>query len=229
MAIEACACAFRFVMKKLIIILLSFFLACGAYAQDSKGSVLKKTPFKNTFNMANVEDAIGDLRSMWKADANGVTFALTVDSLPLSASEILAYAKEYLEEAYRPSKYEVETVNTEKAFVIGEGEFVNFETYAAFPNNYSFDCPHHVRIDAKEGRARISVVITEYEVLRNNGNIAERTNVKIKDVSPVNPDSDSSHKMYNKVFLAMAKLIMETMYDFQDEIRSKMSSETEDW
>lgn len=216
-------------MKKLIIVLLSFFLACGAYAQDSKGSVFKNTPFKNTFNSSNVDGAIQELKSVWKADANGVTFVMTVDSLPLSSSEIIAYSKEYLEEAYRPSKYEIETVNTEKSFVVGEGEFVNFETYAAFPNNYSFDCPHHIRIDAKEGRARISLIVTEYEVVRNNGNIVERTNVKLKDVSPANPDADNSRKMYNKIFLAMAKLVMETMYDFENELRSKMSSTTEDW
>lgn len=216
-------------MKKLVFVLLTFILTLSVDAQDPLNSILKNSPFKNTFNSSNVENAIQELSTVWKVDANGVTFVITVDSLPLSSSEIIAYSKEYLEEAYRPSKYEIESMNIEKAVVIGEGQFNNFDTYAAFPNQYTFNCHLHLRVDAKEGRARISFSITEYEVLRTNGNIAERTNVKVKDVSPANPDADNSRKMYNKVFLSLAKLAMETMYDLRDNLKSKISSETEDW
>lgn len=213
-------------MKNTILSLLLTATLCSAHAQNA---ILRNSPFKNTFNSSAVEEAIRELSDIWRVDDNGVSFVITVDSLPLSASEILAYSKEYLEEAYQFSKYEIEVLNTEKAFVIGKGEFNNFETYAAFPNQYTFNCEHHLRIDAKQGRARICFIVTEYDQLRTNGNKGERGKIKVKDVSPANPDAETSRKMYNKVFLAMSKLAVSTLYDIREMLCSKMSSEVEDW
>ncbi len=210
----------------LIIGLLLLLVSGNAYAQNS---ILDNSPFKNTFNSSRVEEAIRELSDIWKVDDKGVSFVITVDSLSLSSSEIIAYSKEYLEEAYQYSKYNIENVNTERAFVIGRGEFNNFETYAAFPNQYSFNCEHHLRIDAKEGRARICFIVTEYDLLRINGNISERNKIKVKDVSPADPNADSSRKMYNKAFLAMAKLAVSTLYDIRETLKSKVAVTVEDW
>lgn len=176
-----------------------------------------------------MEKSIQELSNIWKTEGNGVSFVITVDSLPLSASDILAYSTEYLDEAYRPSKYEIERLDPEKGFVIGKGEFNNFESYAAFPNQYSFNCEHHLRIDSKEGRARVCLSIEEYDVLRTNGNKSERNKVKIKDVSPANPGAETSQKMYNKVFLSVAKLAISTLYDIRETLKSKSSTDIEDW
>lgn len=213
-------------MKNTILILFLLLVSGSLHAQNA---ILRNSPFKNTFNSSAVEQSIKELSDVWKVDGNGVSFVITVDSLSLSSSEILSYAKEYLEEAYQFSKYEIENLNAEKAFVIGKGEFNNFETYAAFPNQYTFNCEHHLRVDAKDGRARICFMVTEYDLLRTNGNKEERNKVKVKDVSPANPDAETSRKMYNKAFLAMAKLAVSTLYDIREMLRSKVTSEVEDW
>lgn len=216
-------------MKKINIIIALLFVFCCANAQNAKNSILKNSPFKNTFNSENVEQSIRELSDIWKADANGVSFVITVDSLPLSPSEIIKYSKEYLEEAYRPSKYEIETLDDEKYLVIGKGAFNNFESYAAFPNQYTFNCEHRIRIDAKQGRARLCFSMTDYDVIKINGNKNERNLVKVKDVSPVNTNADTSRKMYNKAFLSMAKLAITTLYDIKDMLKSKTTIETVDW
>lgn len=216
-------------MKKINIIITLLFVFCCANAQNAKNSILKNSPFKNTFNSENVEQSIRELSDIWKADANGVSFVITVDSLPLSPSEIIKYSKEYLEEAYRPSKYEIETLDDEKYLVIGKGAFNNFESYAAFPNQYTFNCEHHIRIDAKQGRARLCFSMTDYDIIKINGNKNERNLVKVKDVSPVNTNADTSRKMYNKAFLSMAKLAITTLYDIKDMLKSKTTIETVDW
>lgn len=216
-------------MKKINIIIALLFVFCCANAQNAKNSILKNSPFKNTFNFENVEQSIRELSDIWKADANGVSFVITVDSLPLSPSEIIKYSKEYLEEAYRPSKYEIETLDDEKYLVIGKGAFNNFESYAAFPNQYTFNCEHRIRIDAKQGRARLCFSMTDYDVIKINGNKNERNLVKVKDVSPVNTNADTSRKMYNKAFLSMAKLAITTLYDIKDMLKSKTTIETVDW
>ena len=167
-------------MNKLLFILFSFLVSYNLYAQDSGKSILKNTPFKNSFNSSSVEQSIRELSDIWKIENDGISFVIIVDSLSISPDEIINYSKEYLEEAYRPAKYSIENLNTEKRFVIGTGEFNNFESYAAFPNQYSFNCEHRLRIDAKDNKARICLSMTEYDVLRINGNKNERTKVKIQ-------------------------------------------------
>lgn len=216
-------------MKYFITSILVLLLHVGCFAQSPVSSILKGTPFKNTFNGADVEQAIKELSHIYKVDDNGVSFVITVDSLPLSAQEIYEYSREYLKEAYKLTKYNIETENQEKGFVIGRGEFNNFEQYAAFPNQYNFSCEHILRIDAKEGRARVCITVKEHDILRTNGNKTERNKVDIKVVSPINPDAENSKKMYNKVFLALAKLSITTLYDVKDTLKSKQSSEVEDW
>lgn len=215
-------------MKKTIFLLFYLFVSCNLFAQSSSNSNLKNSPFKNIFNSSSVEQSIRELSDVWKVDKDGVSFVIIVDSLAISPDEVINYSKEYLVEAYRPSKYKIENLNTEKLFVIGTGEFNNFESYAAFPNQYTFNCEHRLRVDAKEGKARICLSMTEYDVLRINGNKNERTKVKVKDVSPVNPNSDSS-KMYNKIFLSVAKLAISTLYDIREKLQSKTSNEVIDW
>ena len=124
---------------------------------------------------------------------------------------------------------EIETLDDEKYLVIGKGAFNNFESYAAFPNQYTFNCEHHIRIDAKQGRARLCFNMTDYDIIKINGNKNERNLVKVKDVSPVNTNADTSRKMYNKAFLLMAKLAITTLYDIKDMLKSKTTMETLDW
>lgn len=79
-------------MKKINVIFILLFVVCCVYAQDPVNSILKNSPFKNTFNSKNVEQSIKQLSDIWKVDGNGVSFVLIVDSLPLSSSEIISYS-----------------------------------------------------------------------------------------------------------------------------------------
>lgn len=216
-------------MKHIALAIILLMLGCKCQAQEFGSTILQNSPFKNTFNSSSVEDAISELSSIYKVEDGKVTFTIIVDSLPLSSSEILDYAKEYLEEVYQHSKYEIVHLNTEKSLVIGSGEFFNFEQYAIFPNQYSFTCKHFLRIDTKEGRARLCVYADEYDIRRTNGNIYEQKDVKITDVAPLNPDNGKAEKMYKKAFLAFAKLVVYTLYELRDELKSKQETKVEEW
>lgn len=216
-------------MKHIAFAFVLLALGCNCWAQEFGSTILENSPFKNTFNSSNVEKAISELSGIYKVEDGKVYFTIIVDSLPLSSSEILDYTKNYLEEAYRHSKYEITHLNTEKSIVIGSGEFFNFETYAIFPNQYSFTCKHFIRIDTKEGRARLCVYADVYDVRRTNGNIYEQKDVKIADVAPLNPDNDKAKKMYKKAFLAFAKLVVHTLYEIRDELKSKQETKVEEW
>lgn len=216
-------------MKYIALFVILFLATFNCYAQDFGTTLLENSPFKNTFNSANVNKAISELSHIYKLNNGNASFVIVVDSLPLSSSEILDCAKAYLEEAYKNTKYEIENISTDNFFIIGRGEFCNFESYAAFPNQYSFTCEHRLRIDAKDGRARLCLYANEYNIHRINGNIEEDENVKISDVAPLNPDNDQSKKMYKKAFLALAKLAVCTLYEIRDELKSKQVVKVEEW
>lgn len=207
-----------------------FLAACLLLAQLATAQeFLKNTPFKNTFNAKDVQKAIEGLKNHYKVENGGVSFIQVIDSLLLNTSSIYNFAAEYVQETYKITKYEVRQNNAEKAFIIGEGEFSTFESYAAYPNQYTFTCNPFLRIDAKDGKVRVCLSVKEYCQIRINGNIREEKKVNVTDVSPLNPDNDDSEKMYKKVFLALAKKAFEVFEDFSDFICSKQSENIEDW
>jgi len=50
-----------------------------------------------------------------------------IENLPLTAGEIYEYSLEFLEEAYKITKYDITQQNSAKKFIVGEGEFSSFE------------------------------------------------------------------------------------------------------
>lgn len=73
------------------------------------------------------------------------------------------------------------------------------------------------------------VYADEYDIRRTNGNIYEQKDVKITDVAPLNPDNGKAEKMYKKAFLAFAKLVVYTLYELRDELKSKQETKVEEW
>ena len=213
-------------MKKHTIILsLCLLLVQAASAQG----FLRKSLLKNTFNTNDVKDAIEKMKDIYKVENGGVSFIQIVDSLPHNAAAIYAFATEYMNETYKITKYEILQENPDKRFIIGEGEFNAFESYAAYANQYTFTCNPTLRIDAKDGKARVCVSLKKYEQIRTNGNIREEKDVNVTDVSPLSPGNDDSEKMYNKVFLAFARKTLEVFEDFEEFIRDKQSEDIGEW
>ena len=213
-------------MKRCTIILSVCLLLVQAVSAQG---FLKNSPLKNTFNTSDVKSAIEGMKDTYKVENGGVSFIQIVDSLPHNAAAIYGFAVEYLNETYKITKYEILQENPDKCFIIGEGEFNAFETYAIYPHQYTFTCNPTLRIDAKDGKARVCISLKQYNQLRTNGNIREEKKVNVTDVSPLNADSDESEKMYNKIFLAFAKKTLEVFEDFEEFIRNKQSEDIGEW
>lgn len=198
------------------------------FQQMDAQNFLKNTPFKNTFNQGDVKKAINALSDFYRVENDEVHFVQIVDSLPLKAPEVYNFTAEYMKDAYKITKYDIIQDNPEKGMIIGRGEFNAFESYAAFPNQYTFTCNPILRIDVKDGKARVCVIIKTYAQIRVNGNVKEDKEVKLIDVSPINSVSESE-KMYNKVFLAVAKKALDVVSEYEEFIRGKQSDDIGDW
>lgn len=206
---------------------LSFFFisVCMFFMQQvTAQEFLKNSPFKNTFNAKDVQKAIDKIKDCYKVENGAVSFIQTIDDLPHKATTVYPYALKYMTESYKITKYKILQNNPERGFVIGEGEFNAFESYAAYPNQYLFTCNPSLRIDAQDGVIRVCVSVKSYDQIRTNGNIKEDKDINVVDVSPINPDNDDSKKMYNKVFLSLAFIAKEVIEDFNSYIHNHLSN-----
>lgn len=195
----------------------------------SAQSATRDFPLKKAMGIKNQESMIVEIKKQCRIENGNVAFVQIIDELPLTASEIYKSAVEYINDSYRITKYELVQDSPDKGFVIGKGELGSFEKYASFPNQYVFSCSPYLRMDAKDGKCRVSVYLKDYAIIRTNGNIREEIVSNLADVSPMNPNNDDREKMYNKAFVSLSGIVLKIMEEISEHLRSVQSSDVGDW
>lgn len=158
-------------------------------------------------------------------DNNGdVIVAKVVEGLVLQKHEIYIAAQEYLENAYKDTKYKIVINSPENGIVAGEGEYLQFHEDRVFPSSYFLNAPITLRIEAKDGRARISVILSYYTGKRSNINETEDIHDRISEFQPVNENQTERRKLYNKAFPVLFQKSQKTIKEVEDVLKSKRSS-----
>lgn len=153
-------------------------------------------------------------------EAKQVVVQTFVEGLSLSKADIYNLAAAYMRDAYDPTRYTVSTADTEHGTVVGEGTLVNFFDYQLGFNQYYLDMDFKLRVDAKDSRARISVIADKYSSKCIDGNKTTQVADKIADFQPVCKSNDSKRVMYTKAFPAMLKIFKKEI----DQLASKLKS-----
>lgn len=188
-------------------------------------------PFENLLKSGERAEKVEKLRGKYKVDANkNITITRTIEGLNMDAQTAITTAYDYLEGAYQICKFKIDVVNETDHYVIAKSSLDNFESYALFPNNYTFNAPITLRFDAKEGRLRIMAVLRNYEGTRINGNVNEQFSTTIADVPPVNENSTEKKKMHIKAFLSLYNKIQDLFDEAEGYIQSHNGVQVEeDW
>lgn len=153
-------------------------------------------------------------------DKNGdVIVTVIVDNLSLQKHEIYAVAQKYMQEAYKDTKYKV-TASSDNETITGEGEFEQFHEANFFPYSYFLNAPILLRVDAKDGRARVSAVLQYYTGKRTNANETIDIHDRISKFYPVKSDEHEHRKLYGKAFPLLYKKVKRTL----DEVVEILSS-----
>ena len=146
----------------------------------------------------------GDLKfNEPKVGSNGtVVFSYILESLPLSAKEVFSASLNYLQKEYKTTIYKnVESV-PEKGIVYGKGEFSSFYTDNGLVKTEIFSAEYYLRMDAKDGRARIQLVFTNYDV-KELSDASKQTNLQVS-ISKVAPFAEAENNgRYKKAFKAL--------------------------
>ena len=153
-----------------------------------------------------------------------------VEGLALQRDDIYLAALKYLENAYKDTKYKIVINSKENGVVAGEGEYLQFHEDNFFPYSYFLNAPFTLRVDTKDGRAKLSITLSYYTGKRSNINESIDIHDQVSAFQPVNEDESEHRKLYTKAFQKLYEKISKTLNEVETVLKSTRSSLPEtDW
>lgn len=164
-------------------------------------------------------------------EAKQIVVQSLIEGLSLSKADIYNVATTYMLDAYDPTKFIITTSDEELGTIVGDGTLVNFFNYQLGLNQYYLDANFKLRIDAKDKRARISVIADTYSGKCIDGNKTTEVTDKIAEYRPVSKTNDSKKTMYTKAFPVMIKMFKNIIDDFSAKLESMQGGSVggDDW
>ena len=153
-----------------------------------------------------------------------------VEGLALQRDDIYLAALKYLENAYKDTKYKIVINSKENGVVAGEGEYLQFHEDNFFPYSYFLNAPFTLMVDTKDGRAKLSIILSYYTGKRSNINESIDIHDQVSAFQPVNEDESEHRKLYTKAFQKLYEKISKTLNEVETVLKSTRSSLPEtDW
>mgnify|MGYP003449925821 FL=1 len=160
-----------------------------------------------------------------------VVFSVIHENLPVGKEQIHEAALKYLQEAYKDTRYEITYNDREKGIVVGNGIFSAFYESSNLISTKTFNVNFFVRVDAKDGRARIQFIAKQYKVTSlSDVKSNENEDVNIALVAPV-ADNNTNKKNYTKAFENLKKLVAKTLDNVSEAIKAAQAPivDGEEW
>lgn len=167
----------------------------------------------------------------YAVDKSGnVVVSKIVEGLALQRDDIYLAALKYLENAYKDTKYKIVINSKENGVVAGEGEYLQFHEDNFFPYSYFLNAPFTLRVDTKDGRTKLSIILSYYTGKRSNINESIDIHDQVSAFQPVNEDESEHRKLYTKAFQKLYEKISKTLNEVETVLKSTRSSLPEtDW
>ena len=134
---------------------------------------------------AEVKKGLNEIDGKWSLDDNGnVTYQRIVEVPNMKKDDIYNRVLNYFVYNYGSGKSVIQTQDKENGQIIGKGLYENLHTFSNGFGWVYLSTWHIVRVDVKDGKARIILTLTEYSE-DFKGSISAHL---IKDEFPVNKD-----------------------------------------
>ena len=167
-------------MKKIAILLMLTLVTSVTYGQNKK-----------------TKKMLAEIEGQWSLDDNGNFSYTRIVEVPeiKSKDEIYNRALNYFVYNYGSGKSVIQTQDKELGRIIGKGLYKNVHIGISLITTY-VDCWHIVRVDIKDGRARIILTLTEYDKKIVGGNTPPSySSLKVKQSFPINPKGNQKTVM----------------------------------
>lgn len=209
-------------MKKVLLIITMSLLCIISFAQENEN--------KNSNEYVLEKDG-------------SVSFSKIIESKDgKSKEELFSIIENYFTYNYNDGKSVIQSENKEQCYIIGKGVYGSYykETKKGFYwRNMVFSTPHIIRIDCKDGRVRVIVTVSQYDVRESNYMDSS------KDVSDFNTQITSTYPfvpavkankvsqeegIYESAFLSLKIQVFTQFMAIEDAINSGNSVlDNQDW
>lgn len=200
-------------MKKLFLFLIPFFL----FSLNLQG--------QNDETKRKMKAIEGE----WEVDEDGlINFTRIVEVDSLSKEEIYVRALAYFTYNYKNGEDAIQVAEKEAGTIISKGLYDDLHVFSAIIQNVH--TWYILRIDIKEGRARIILSLTEYRVELNKGLSDVEGDYKISNFYPVNKKGNQKN-LYGKAFYESNLRVRKTLDSLEKAIKEGIGTKNknDDW
>ena len=176
-----------------------------------------------------------DKNQEYVIDSEGnIVFSRIIEDIPMSKAELYEAAYKYISTAYRDTKYKIVKNSAENGTVAGEGEYIHFHEANYYPSSYFLNAPIILRADAKDGRVRLSAIVSHYTGTRTNINKREEIHDRISECPPIAKVDkseklyDRRKKLYEKAFVVLSEKVKKTLREFEETLNVSRSAAADD-
>lgn len=167
-------------MKKITILLMLTLVTYMTYGQNKKAKKM-----------------LAEIEGKWSLDDNENLSYTRIVEVPeiKSKDEIYNRVLNYFVYNYGSGKSVIQTQDKELGRIVGKGLYKNVHVGISLITTY-VDCWHIVRVDVRDGRARIILTLTEYDKKIVGGNTPPtHSSLKVKQSFPINPKGNQKTVM----------------------------------
>lgn len=173
---------------------------------------------------------LAELNGQWELDDNNNISILKIIEAPqLGKDEIFNRALNYFTYNYVSGKSVIQTQDKDNGLIVAKGVFESIHTSVL---GRVLDAWHVVRVDVKDGRARIIVTLTDFDQsVSSEGIVHTFSSTKVADIYPVNPKGGQKTLMTKAFYKAYHKAF-DTLEDIEKAIKDGNTSraiENSDW
>jgi hypothetical protein len=174
-------------MKKLILLFLLSAITTITYAQTAK-------------------EMLSEIDGKWQLDDNeNVTIVKIVEAPELKKDDIFNRALNYFTYNYVSGKSVIQTQDKENGLIVGKGLYDNVHVGVSIITTY-IDAWHILRVDVKDGRARVIVTLTDYDKKIVGGNTPPTfATMKVAQEYPISEKSSQKTVMTKAFYKAFKK------------------------
>lgn len=171
------------------------------------------------------KEAIAAIQDQYEVSNGEVVFTKTIEGINATKDEIYSRALAYFATAYKSANDVIQMQDKEAGTIIGKGIFTVSKSTAFIVSKYL--CDHTLRIDAKDGRARVIIALSKYKNYDTPPNILE---MNVVNTYPIAEKPQGSKKYYADIFLKAYNEIQESFSKIESDLKQdSASSVSSDW
>ena len=143
---------------------------------------------------------LSEIEGKWSLDDNNnLTYVRVIESPNMTKDEIFNRALDYFIYNYGSGKSVIQDQDTEKGRIIAKGFYENLHIGVSLITTY-INAWHIIRVDVKEGRARVIISMTNYDVkIVGDANTSNEFSIPIVSSFPLNKKGPQK-TVYSKAF-----------------------------